>query len=47
VLRSLVVRRDNAITEQSPIAKAATERRRPEGERERPREMESFEDNEG
>ena len=35
VIRSLVIRRDNAITEQSPMAKAATERRRPEGDRER------------
>jgi len=35
ILRSLVVRRDNAITEQSPMAKAATERRRPEGDRDR------------
>lgn len=32
VLRSLVIRRDNAITEQSPMAKSAGERRRGEGE---------------
>lgn len=56
VIRSLVVRRESAITEQSPMAKAATERRRPEGDRDRPdgdrdrersRETESIDDNEG
>ena len=58
VIRSLVVRRESAITEQSPMAKAATERRRPEGDRdrerpdgdrdrERSRETESIDDNEG
>ncbi len=52
VIRSPVVRRDNAITEQSPMAKAATERRRPEGDRgergeRQPRETESTEENEG
>lgn len=35
VLRSLIVRRDSAITEQSAMAKVADERRRPEGDRDR------------
>ena len=50
IIRSLVVRRDTAISELSPMAKAATERRRPEGDRERSprdRDGDSSEDNEG
>lgn len=50
VLRSLVVRRDNAITEQSPMAKQATEKRRGDGEGERerrPRDLDLLDDNEG
>lgn len=55
VLRSLVVRRDNAITEQSAMAKGADERRRPEGDRsggdrdrgDRVREMEHSDEGEG
>lgn len=50
VLRSLVVRRDNAITEQSPMAKMATEKRRGDGEGERerrPRDLDLLDDNEG
>ena len=41
VLRSLVVRRDAAITEQSPMAKGAGEKRRGEGDRERSRDAEA------
>jgi small subunit ribosomal protein S6 len=46
VLRSLVVRRDNAITEQSPMAKSVSEKRRVEAERER-RATETTGENEG
>jgi small subunit ribosomal protein S6 len=46
VLRSLVVRRDNAITEQSPMAKSVSEKRRVEAERER-RAAETTGENEG